>query len=139
MSFTCQQCGKTTAQLLNYCPRCGAPTPTIALAAAPLVPQETEFDPLDTWEPTKQIALIQAREIEFDPLDTWEPTKHIALLAATEALPSAPIAILQAPRVKKGICSSVQARVTASSGAPALTTNRGRLIAAVILGLLVIV
>jgi hypothetical protein len=115
MSFTCQQCGKTTAQLLNYCPKCGAPTPTIALPTAPVMSQETEFDPFETWEPTKQIPF------------------H----AVTEALPSAPVATSQLQSQKGKKTSFAHPRTNALSAAPAPATNRWRLIAAVTLGLLI--
>lgn len=115
MSFTCQQCGKTTAQLLNYCPKCGAPTPTIALATAPVMSQETEFDPYETWEPTKQI------------------TFH----AATEALPCAPVGTSPLRRGKEGAPYCVYPTTIIPSAAPAPIVNRWRLIAAVTMGLLI--
>lgn len=113
MSFTCQQCRKTTAQPLNYCPRCGAPTPTLALAPVPLVSQATEFH----------------------PFETWDPTKHIG---ATEALPSALVATLPLQSRKEARAFSVHPTRIVSSVATVPTTNRLGLIALVtVVGLLI--
>lgn len=113
MSFTCQQCRKTTAQLLNYCPQCGVPTPTLALASVPLVSQATEFDPFETWDPTKYIG-------------------------ATEALPSASVATLQLQPGKEEGSLSVHPAKIASLVVTALTTKRLGLIAVItVVGLLI--
>lgn len=113
MSFTCQQCRKTTAQPLNYCPQCGAPTPTLALVSVPQVSQATEFD----------------------PFETWDPTKH---LGATEALLSASVATLPLQSGKEEGSFSVHPAKIAASMATALTTNRLGLIAVVmVVGLLI--
>jgi hypothetical protein len=63
MSFTCQQCGTTATQPFNFCRRCGTPAPTIALSTLPLASQPAEFDPLKTWDPTKEVVGAAATEV----------------------------------------------------------------------------
>ncbi|MBI1762963.1 MAG: tetratricopeptide repeat protein [Acidobacteria bacterium] len=110
MSFTCQQCGTTATQALNFCRHCGAPAPTIALATSPL---------------TRQLA-------EADPLDTWEPAKHVAAPAATEVLPGAAVAAPQPLPASAELPASINPVATAPSA-----MQRGWL-AAIVAGLLMI-
>ncbi len=145
MSFTCQQCGNVSDQLLNFCRKCGAPAPTVTLATAPLSAigaQATQemgqvvTDALRTNPPTRKIAEVDP---PHDPLDTWEPTKAVAAPAATEVLPSAPVAApapQPTPQPTQAVADARKPVVATATTAP--KSNKGILIAATVAVLLVL-